>query len=76
MDLKSASDAYNQALGDQVMIYLCKAITDFDDYFGIKYAFGGLDTTPILTVDIPIRNWFAKIMLRLFSKTNYSVLQI
>ena len=26
--------------------------------------------------DIPIRNWFAKIMLRLFSKTNYSVLQI
>ena len=44
----------NTELGDQVMIYLCKAITDFDDYVGIKYAFGGLDTTPILTVDIAL----------------------
>jgi hypothetical protein len=44
----------NTELGDQVMIYLCKCITDFDDYVGVKYAFGDLATMPILTVDIEL----------------------
>lgn len=42
----------NTELGDQVMIYLCKCITDFDDWVGVKTAFGGLDTIPILNVEI------------------------
>lgn len=44
----------NTELGDQVMIYLCKCITDFDDYVAVKYAFGGLNTTPILNVTLTL----------------------
>jgi hypothetical protein len=44
----------NTELGDQVMIYLCKCITDFDDHVTIKTAFGGLPTIPILNVDIEL----------------------
>jgi len=44
----------NTELGDQVMIYLCKCITDFDDHVTVKTAFGGLQTTPILNVDIEL----------------------
>jgi hypothetical protein len=44
----------NTELGDQVMIYICKCITDFDDFVGVKYAFGGLETTPILTIDLQL----------------------
>jgi hypothetical protein len=44
----------NTELGDQVMIYLCKCITDFDDHVSVKTAFGGLQATPILNVDIEL----------------------
>ncbi len=44
----------NTELGDQVMIYLCKCITDFDDHVTVQTAFGGLQTTPILNVDIEL----------------------
>jgi hypothetical protein len=44
----------NTELGDQVMIYLCKCITDFDDHVTVKTAFGGLATTPILNVEIEL----------------------
>lgn len=44
----------NAELGDQVMIYLCKCITDFDDWVTVKTAFGGLDTLPILNVEITL----------------------
>lgn len=44
----------NTELGDQVMIYLCQCITDFDDYLTVKTAFGGLDTIPILNMEITL----------------------
>jgi hypothetical protein len=34
--LRWASDAYQQELGDQVMIHLCKTITDFDDHLAVS----------------------------------------
>ena len=34
--LRWASDAYRQELGDQVMIHLCKTITDFDDHLAVN----------------------------------------
>jgi hypothetical protein len=50
--LLNAISLNNTELGDQVMIYLCKCICDFDDFVGLKTAYGGLGTLPILNVEI------------------------
>ncbi len=41
-----------EEMGVHVMKALCEHVLAFDDHVGIKYAFGGIDTIPVLTVEI------------------------
>ncbi len=41
-----------EEMGVHVMKALCEHLLAFDDYVGIKYAFGGIQTIPILKIEI------------------------
>jgi hypothetical protein len=41
-----------EEMGVHVMKALCEHLLIFDDFVGIKYAFGGIDTIPILKIEI------------------------
>ena len=43
-----------EEMGVHVMKALCETILAFDDFVAVKYAFGGINTIPILNVEITL----------------------